>query len=57
MSLPNMKCVLGNHEKYLGKVEFEMVVANYDINQVIRKIDSIQYSDFELIKHIFYGVK
>lgn len=40
-----------------GKVEFEMVSANYDINQVIRKIDSIQYSDFELIKHIFYGVK
>lgn len=40
-----------------GKVEFEMVSANYDINQVIKKIDSIQYSDFELIKHIFYGVK
>lgn len=40
-----------------GKVDFEMVIAKYDINQVIRKIDSIQYSDFELIKHIFYGVK
>ncbi|MHC1681868.1 MAG: metallophosphoesterase [Clostridiaceae bacterium] len=40
-----------------GKAEFEMVIAKYDINNVIRKIDSIQYSDFELIKHIFYGVK
>lgn len=40
-----------------GKAEFEMVIAYYDINQVIRKIDSIKYSDFELIKHIFYGVK
>lgn len=40
-----------------GKAEFDMMIANYDINQVIRKIDSIQYSDFEFIKHIFYGVK
>ena len=40
-----------------GKAEFEMVNANYDIDKVIKKIDSIQYSDFEIIKHIFYGVK
>lgn len=39
-----------------GKAEFELVIANYDINQVISKIDSIQYPDFEIIKGIFYGV-
>jgi len=39
-----------------GKAEFELVIANYDINQVINKIDSIQYSDFQIIKHIFYGM-
>lgn len=42
---------------YDGKVDFEMINANYDINKVIRKIDDIRYSDFEIIKHIFYGVK
>ncbi|HEY5586769.1 MAG TPA: YfcE family phosphodiesterase [Ruminiclostridium sp.] len=40
-----------------GKAEFELLIANYDINQVLRKIDSIQYSDFEFIKHTFYGVE
>lgn len=38
-----------------GKAEFETIIANYDINQVIREIDSIKYSDFELIKRIFFG--
>ena len=40
-----------------GRAEIEMLIAYYDINKVISKIDNIQYPAFKLIKHVFYGVK
>lgn len=36
---------------------YKQVTVPYNINEVIQHIDSLRYSDYELIKKIFYGVK
>jgi putative phosphoesterase len=39
------------------KTTFEKVFAEYDLQRVIREIDSIKYPAYEDIKKFFYGVK
>lgn len=39
------------------KTTFKKVFAPYDLQKVLRKIDSIRYPAYEDIKRIFYGVK
>lgn len=38
------------------KTTFKKVFAEYDLQEVLRKIDSIKYPAYEEIKSIFYGV-
>ncbi|MBQ2934795.1 MAG: hypothetical protein IJD96_01000 [Lachnospiraceae bacterium] len=40
-----------------GKIEVEPIDIKYDVNNVIRAIDEINYPDAVNIKKYFYGIK
>lgn len=40
-----------------NRATFQKVFAEYNLQNIIEKIDSIEYPDYEDIKKFFYGVK